>query len=67
MPTSSTRCGRPRRYTARLLIKLDAEAQRQFEVLETAVGRLLTQVVWLLIAWGLDRGRGVTATSHAPI
>lgn len=58
MRASSTRRGRPRRYTARVLIKLDAEAQARFEVLRTAVGRLPPQVLRQLIDWGLSHGGG---------
>jgi predicted DNA-binding protein len=57
MRASATRRHRPKRFTASLLLKLNAEAHAKLETLCTAASRLPIHVLRQVISWGLQQDR----------
>ena len=55
MRVSSARRHRPRRSTARLMLRLDTGAQATLATLCTAIGRSPPQVLRQVVDWGLTR------------
>src|SRR5262249_4728467 len=66
MGTSPTPRERPRQYTARLEVHLDAGTQAQITRFMTAFRRRRSAVLHQVLEWGLTHGQGWTIDRHRP-